>query len=220
MTRTLIELDLGFRGDLTMSDTMEKLQDSLFLDKVPSSWECVAYPSNRSLSPWLSDLEHRITQLQEWSSSSGELPLVIWISGLFNPQSFLTAILQSMAKKNSVELDKLQIVTDITKRMLDSLDAPSRDGQFIYGLSLEGARWDLSSGIIDSSLPKEMSCPMPIINCRAVMATQNTAANIFECPVYRTQQRGPTYIFTAQLRSKSPPTKWVLAGAILVMEVV
>ncbi|RHY34017.1 hypothetical protein DYB32_001198 [Aphanomyces invadans] len=220
ITRTLIELDLGFRGDLTMSDTMEKLQDSLFLDKVPTAWEAVAYPSNRSLSPWLADLEHRINQLQEWSSSASELPLVIWISGLFNPQSFLTAILQSMAKKNSVELDKLQIVTDITKRMLDSLDAPSRDGQFIYGLSLEGARWDLSSGIIDSSVPKEMSCPMPIINCRAVLVTQTTAANVFECPVYRTQQRGPTYIFTAQLRSKAPPAKWVLAGAILVMEVV
>ncbi|CAK4776251.1 unnamed protein product [Aphanomyces euteiches] len=220
ITKSLMELDLGFRGDLTISDAMEKLQESLYLDRVPKSWEAIAYPSNRSLSPWLTDLERRISQLQEWSTSATDMPLVVWISGFFNPQAFLTAIVQSTAKKNSVELDKLMIVTDITKRTLDSLDAPSRDGQFIYGLSLEGARWDLSSGIIDSSMPKEMSCPMPIINCRAVLATQSIGSNIFECPVYRTQQRGPTYIFTAQLRSKAPPAKWVLGGACLVMEVV
>ncbi|OQS01914.1 dynein heavy chain [Thraustotheca clavata] len=220
MTKSLIELDLGFRGDLTMTESMELLQESLYVDQVPASWALVAYSSLRSLTPWLADLERRILQLQEWSSQGTDMPLVIWISGLFNPQSFLTAILQMTAKKSLVELDKLQITTDITKRTLDSLDAPSRDGQFIYGLSLEGARWDISSGVIDTSLPKEMCCPMPIINCRAVISNSVVSSNIFECPVYRTQQRGSTYIFTAQLRSKAPAAKWVLAGAILVMEIV
>ncbi|OQS01624.1 dynein heavy chain [Achlya hypogyna] len=220
MTKSLVELDLGFRGDLTMTEPMELLQESLYMDKVPASWAAVAYPSLRSLSPWLTDLERRLGQLQDWISQGADMPLVVWLSGFFNPQSFLTAVLQTTAKKNAVELDKLQIVTDITKRTLDSLDAPSRDGQFIYGLSLEGARWDIGGGVIDTSAPKEMSCPMPIINCRAVLATAGSSSNAFECPVYRTQQRGPTYIFTAQLRSKVPPAKWVLAGAILVMEVV
>ncbi|KDO33137.1 hypothetical protein SPRG_01949 [Saprolegnia parasitica CBS 223.65] len=220
MTKTLAELDLGFRGDLTMTEAMEALQEHLYLDRVPTSWQAVAYPSLRSLSPWLADLERRLSQLQEWAGVGAEIPIAIWLPGFFNPQSFLTAVLQTTAKKTSVELDKLSIVTDITKRTLDALDAPSRDGQFVYGLSLEGARWDMGSGVIDVSHPKEMSCQMPIINIRAVLATGLAAANIFECPVYRTQQRGPTYICTAQLRSKAPPAKWVLAGAVLVLEVV
>jgi hypothetical protein len=41
----------------------------------------------------------------------------------------------------------------------------------------------------------------------------------YQCPVYRTEQRGPTYIFTAQLKTKSPPARWVMAGAGLVMDV-
>jgi dynein heavy chain len=239
ITSSLIELELCFRGELTMSDTAQLLQECLYMNKVPRSWENMAYPSLRSLSPWLTDLERRLNQLQEWMkiqincghrSSSTDMPLVIWISGLFDPQSFLTTILQTAARKNAVELDKLMIATDVTKRNLDSLDAPSRDGQFIYGLSLEGARWDVSAGVMDVSLPKEMSCPMPIMNCRAVLvptANPNTMnnfnasnVNIFECPVYRTRQRGSTYIFTAQLRTKASPSKWVVAGASLIMEIV
>ncbi len=35
-------------------------------------------------------------QLADWVSSPQEPPAVTWLSGLFNPQSFLTAIMQVM----------------------------------------------------------------------------------------------------------------------------
>lgn len=41
----------------------------------------------------------------------------------------------------------------------------------------------------------------------------------YQCPVYRTEQRGPTYVFTAQLKTKSPPARWVMAGVGLIMDV-
>ena len=36
MRRTLVELDLGLKGDLTMSEPMEKLMYSLASDQVPA----------------------------------------------------------------------------------------------------------------------------------------------------------------------------------------
>lgn len=42
---------------------------------------------------------------------------------------------------------------------------------------------------------------------------------VAKVPVYKTQQRGPTYVFTAQLRTKAAPQQWILAGVVLVMEV-
>jgi hypothetical protein len=42
---------------------------------------------------------------------------VTWLSGLVNPQSFLTAVCQVTAQKNGWELDKLVIQTDVTKKM-------------------------------------------------------------------------------------------------------
>ena len=97
--RTLVELDLGFRGELTVSDAMEELANYLFLDRVPKKWEALAYPSMRSLGLWLADLHARIAQLGDWSANPGETPMVTWISGLFNPQSFLTAVMQATAQK-------------------------------------------------------------------------------------------------------------------------
>ena len=73
-----------------MTDAMDELATSLFLDRVPKSWEMKAYPSQRPLGGWLADLHARIAQVVDWSSGSSDVPMVTWISGLFNPQSFLT----------------------------------------------------------------------------------------------------------------------------------
>ena len=117
MLRSLMELDMGFKGDLTMSDSMEALAQALFLDKVPAGWAKLAFPSMRALGAWLGDLTNRLNQLNEWSSSPAETPIVTWISGLFNPQSFLTAIMQITAQAGGLELDKLTLLTDVTKKM-------------------------------------------------------------------------------------------------------
>ena len=37
------------------------------------------------------------------------MPNVLWLGGLFNPQSLLTAIMQSMARKNEWPLDKMAL---------------------------------------------------------------------------------------------------------------
>ena len=38
------------------------------------------------------------------------MPTSVWLSGFFNPQSFLTAIMQSTARKNELPLDKVQSI--------------------------------------------------------------------------------------------------------------
>ena len=50
--RSLAELDLGLKGDLQMSERMDALQQALAEDRVPSSWEALAYPSKRPLGLW------------------------------------------------------------------------------------------------------------------------------------------------------------------------
>jgi dynein heavy chain, axonemal len=41
MIRSLLELDMGFKGDLTMSEAMETLQECLYLEKVGCDFLCV-----------------------------------------------------------------------------------------------------------------------------------------------------------------------------------
>jgi len=54
------------------------------------------------------DLQARIKQLDQWQADLN-MPASVWLSGLFNPQSFLTAIMQTAARKNTWQLDKVQL---------------------------------------------------------------------------------------------------------------
>jgi len=84
------------------------------------------------------------------------------VAGLFNPQSFLTAVLQTTARRNDWPLDKTGILTEVTKKTPDQIDGPPRDGAYVHGLFLEGARWDEKAGVLDESKPKELSTQMPV----------------------------------------------------------
>ena len=221
MMRSLKELQQGFSGELTMSDAMETLKSALYLDRIPVSWQKRAWPSMRPLSSWLHDFAARLLQLEEWQNNPADIPKVTWLSGLFNPQSFLTAVCQVTAQRQKWELDKLQTWTDITKKMcVEDVEAGSRDGAYIVGLSLQGALWDTHNGTLERSRPKEMFSHMPIINVRALTVDKvDTSQGVYVCPTYKTVFRGPTFVFCAQLKTRAPPGKWVLAGVALIMDV-
>lgn len=97
--RSLKELRSGLKGELTISSDMENLMASLFFDKIPDGWAKRAYPSLLGLQSWFSDLMIRAKELENWASDF-VLPPTIWLAGFFNPQSFLTAIMQQTARKN------------------------------------------------------------------------------------------------------------------------
>lgn len=124
-----------------MTSDMESLQNALYLDQVPESWTRRAYPSILGLALWFTDLLSRIRELESWTSDF-LLPSAVWLAGFFNPQSFLTAIMQSMARRNEWPLDKMCLQCDVTKKNREDFASPPREGAYVYGLFMEGARWD------------------------------------------------------------------------------
>uniref|UniRef100_A0A7M4EWH0 Dynein axonemal heavy chain 9 n=1 Tax=Crocodylus porosus TaxID=8502 RepID=A0A7M4EWH0_CROPO len=216
--RSLKELDLGLKGELTMTGDMENLQNAIFLDTVPESWTKRAYPSMAGLASWFADLLNRIKELETWTGDFF-LPSVVWLAGFFNPQSFLTAIMQSMARKNEWPLDKMALQCDMTKKNKEDFSNPPREGAYIHGLFMEGARWDVQTGIITDARLKELTPAAPVIFIRAIPADKQDTRNVYPCPVYKTRQRGPTYVWTFNLKTKENPSKWVLAGVALLLQV-
>ena len=140
MRRSLKELDLGLKGELTITPDMEDLGDSLFFDQVPPAWTKRAYASMNGLSNWYNDLIMRIKELEGWTSDFN-LPATVWLSGFFNPQSFLTAIMQSTARKNELPLDRMSLACEVTKKMKEEMQSPPREGAYVHGLYMEGARY-------------------------------------------------------------------------------
>uniref|UniRef100_A0A3P9MJJ8 Dynein, axonemal, heavy chain 9 n=1 Tax=Oryzias latipes TaxID=8090 RepID=A0A3P9MJJ8_ORYLA len=215
---SLRELSLGLKGELTMTSDMESLQNALFLDAVPDGWTKLAYPSTLSLALWFSDLLTRISQLEAWSVSFC-LPPVVWLSGFFNPQSFLTAIMQDIARRNKLPLDSMRLQCEVTKRNPEHFSSPPREGAYIHGLFMEGAQWDTQKGIIVPAGMKELTTAMPVMYIKAVPASKQDTKDVYRCPVYKTRQRGPTYVWTFDLKSKEKPSTWTIAGVALILQV-
>ena len=197
---------------------MEDLQSSLFLDVVPASWAKRAYPSLNGLTAWYVDLLLRIKELESWVADF-QMPAVIWLAGFFNPQSFLTAIMQSMARKNEWPLDKMCLQCDVSKKWREDFTSPPREGAYVHGLFMEGARWDTQTGMIQDARLKELSPPVPVIFIRAIPVDKQETKNVYECPVYKTRQRGPTFVWTFNLKTKEKPSKWIIAGVALLLSV-
>jgi len=212
-----------------------------------TSWEKRAWPSQKSLLSWFADLIKRCDQLTAWSSLFTDrpeeaLPYSMWLPGLFNPTAFNTAVMQVTARKNNLPLDNMTIETHVTtmKNHAEAEGYPE-DGAFVHGLFMEGARWDVSdedepqsvgttkvAGCIHDSRLKELLPPMPVMYLKAVTVQPTWEPssvgylrhdpNVYDCPVYITNFRGPTYVFLATLRTVEPAQKWTLAGVALVFQ--
>ena len=220
MKASLKELSRGFAGELTMSDGMEKLADCLFLGRVHGAWEKLAWPSLRSLDLWIADMLKRSAQLLEWTENPNDIPKVTWLSGLIIPESFLTAIKQVTAQQKSLELDKLVTWVEWSKKMdVASIEGQPRTGAYMNGFYMQGARFDTGTLLMAESKPKELFSYMPIVTCSAILSTEVETGGVFESPCYKTEFRGPTFVFSAQLRTKHPNAKWVLAGVAVVLDV-
>ncbi len=73
---------------------------------------------------------------------------------------------------------------------------------------------------MDRSKPKEMFSRMPVINVRGLASDKvDVSSGVYVCPTYKTEMRGPTFVFCAQLKTKSPAAKWVLAGVAMILDV-
>jgi dynein heavy chain len=219
MVRGLQELQLGFKGELTMSAQMEDIADSLFLEKLPTWWVKLGFPSTRPLKSWRVNLQERCVQLEDWTNDPLTIPKVVDIAKLFNPQSFLTAIKQLCCQQQGLELDKLQVFTDVTKRDVKQVEGHSKEGAFVTGMYLEGARWDSTGNSLEDSKPKEMFTQLPVINCKAGPVVDKIDKNIYICPAYCVPIRRPYFVFPAQLRTKAPADKWVLAGVAIILDI-
>ncbi|RYG69831.1 hypothetical protein EON64_01755, partial [archaeon] len=146
--RSLIELDKGMKGQLNMSQPMEDLIKAIGINQWPGRnpfsqcrWESKAWPSMKNLISEFGDMMLRIAQLATWSADL-VTPFSVWLPGLFNPTSYLTAVMQVTARRTGMPLDQMTTETHVTTFLKpDAVDYYPVDGAFVHGFYIEGARW-------------------------------------------------------------------------------
>jgi len=220
---SLSDLDAGLKGTLNITETMEKLAYALSMNQIPPSWLPLAYHSRKGLSIWMEDLILRCAQLERWSEEF-ETPMVLWLSGLFNPMSFLTAIMQITARATNQPLDEMYLRSDVTNHtdIADLTEYPDT-GAYVNGFTLEGAGWEAGrngeQGYLCEMVLKELSPEVPTIHVSAVRKKDRPTTGRYECPLYFTTLRGgANYITKFDIAMESEDTDekmWILSGVSL-----
>jgi dynein heavy chain len=196
---TLVNLQKAVAGLVVMDDTLEEVAAMLLQGKVPQAWKKVSFASLKLLGGYVEDFIQRMQMFQDWVDKGK--PVVFWVSGFFFTQAFLTGILQNMARVDKCAID--QVVWNFKVQRKESL-APSmadpygcggflkqpEKGTYIYGMYMEGARWDDDTQVIAESFPKVLFDLFPIIYMEPVTidASKNPEHN-YICPVYKTSER-------------------------------
>jgi len=223
MRRSLIELDSGLKGDLSITEPMEIMINAMATNNQPPKWEKLAWASRASLGVWLIDMFARYNQLLSWTGDLAQ-PKVSWISGFFNAQAFVTAVMQVACRKNDWPLNRVITTVDVTKKMTpEEIEGTSRDGAYVHGLYMEGARWDVATGGVEDAFMKDLYPKMPVILMRAILVDKEDTRGVYRCPVYKQTERatpgyhtpGSGYLFMMQLKTKQPEAKWIMAGVAL-----
>lgn len=224
MKRSMEELQLGLDGALNMNDKMEALARGIESNSVPLLW--MSQMSTRvqevySLSVWYQDVLKRYEQIERWTSNGVQLPVSIWLPGMFNPKAFLTAVMQTYARANQLPLDMMKFMTEVTNKTEEQITEAPTIGVYIHGLVLEGARWDKEDGVLKESLPNELHPSLPVIRVKPVTTEEYNLEGYYSCPVYTNMQRANVYspiVSTFTLRTNEPTHKWILASVAILLQ--
>jgi dynein heavy chain len=223
MSKSLNNFMKALKGEVVMSNELEKMGTSIFNNQVPEMWSAVAPPSLMPLAAWVIDLKQRCNFLMSWFLEG--IPKVFWISGFFFPQAFLTGTLQNYARRFAYPIDTISFSFKVMDMRLEDVTERPETGCYIRGLFLEGCRWDpVEQSLVDSN-PRELFTKMPIIWLKPEKDRKPTPAGTFyNCPVYKTLTRAGTlsttghstnFVVFVELPSKQPAPKWIKAGVAM-----
>ena len=221
-TKTLRDLRLAIAGTIALAGDLVEALDKLFNASIPSAWLKKSWESS-TIGSWFQGLLRRHDQLDRWLHRGR--PKGYWLTGFFNPQGFLTAMKQEVNRlhaKDKWALDDVVMTSEVTNppKEIEQLKDEPKEGVYVYGLFLEGCRWDGKMNCLVDSEPKKLFTPLPVLYVTGVQQKDKPTKNVFEAPTYKVKKRtGLNFITTFTVRTQEPTSKWVMRGVALLASV-
>ena len=104
----------------------------------------------------------------------------------------MTAVLQTYSRKTKIAIDTLTFDTKFTRMYLDDLTEFPPIGDYIIGMYMQGARFDLEALRICESKPAELFFSMPAINLVPIASEEFVVGGRYKVPLYKTSLRAGT----------------------------
>ncbi|BBM97612.1 dynein axonemal heavy chain [Marchantia polymorpha subsp. ruderalis] len=220
---SLVVVQKTLKGLVVMSSEIEKLATSMFLGRMPAMWAPFSYPTMKPLLSYAAELYERLKMLRDWMTNGA--PPKFWISGFFFTHAFLTGVLQNYARKHRIPIDTVGWNFKCMPKG-GNYDKKPEDGCYIYGMSLEGARWDDNDMSLAESDPKVLFSPAPLIWLQPCVVADKKKFPCYSCPLYRTTERrgvlattghSSNFVINIDLPSEKSQDHWIRRGVAMLL---
>ena len=101
----------------------------------------------------------------------------------------MTGAKQNYARKYTIAIDTIDFGFAVVNEEKTDLTKQPEDGVYIWGLYLEGCRWDDKAEALAESAPKVLFTKMKSIHILPMKAAEIDHGHTYRCPVYRTAER-------------------------------
>lgn len=226
--------DASSSSSSSSPSSVRDVLDALVDGHVPRAWR---YRENSSdeiswrastLGQWIAGLTDRAVQLRSWLDRGR--PTSFWLAGFMNPQGFLTAVAQKVARHHASErwaLDDVVLHAEVTdyERPEQVKSTPRDGGVLVHGLVIDGAAWSRAESTLVEAEPKKLFAALPVVYVTATTRAQKKTRaggdygpyGGYEAPCYQYAARTDRfYVFSVVLASRDHrPLHWTLRGVAL-----
>ena len=138
-------------------------------------------------------------------------------------KAFTTAAKQNYARKYTVEIDKVDF--DFFMKDNDGdVDERPEDGVYVYGMFLEGAKWDYEKHVLTESDPKVLFTQFPHMHFLPEKLSDMHQFDHYVSPLYKTSDRrgvlsttghSTNFVCPVLVPSDMPESHWINRGTAL-----
>lgn len=146
------------------------------------------------------------------------------MSGFFFPQAFVTGSLQNYARKKEIAIDKLNFEFKFMDNISHHTEIKEKPefGCYIYGLFIEGCRWNDRKHYLTDSKPKELFSQLPMMHLIPFEEkNKKDESEIYKCPLYKVVSRSGTlsttghstnFVMYIDLPTANTSEEWICSG--------
>lgn len=221
---SLTDLKKAIKGEVLMSIILEQALSAILDGKVPPMWISKSYPSLKPLGSYVTDLKARLEFFQTWLDQG--IPPFYWINKFFFTQGFLTGAIQNYARKYGIAIDRLVFSYVINQEEETFIVPPvPEDGINVYGLFVEGCRWNYNKKVLDESEMKILYTKCPMIWFKPVIKDDFVETQCYDCPIYKTLARrgvlmttghSTNFVVMLKIPTAKPSSHWTKRGVAMI----